>query len=318
MLHAEAPGQGKDAFIEHMVEVHGFDKNQLESLFGRIERVAAVIRLASPAPAAKPKDWKAYRARFVERSRIAGGVHYWNEHEGALSKAGAKYDVPPEIIVAIIGVETLYGRHTGNFRVLDALATLAFDYPETPNREARMAYFRSELENALVFARQSGIDPLSLYGSYAGAIGLPQFMPGSIMKYGVDFDGDGKIDLTHSPADAIGSIANFLFMHGWKKGEPLVFPVSVSPENDGWKSMVGDISAKYSVQALEAAGISPKGDMPKLNFGLIDLENGGNSTEYWLGTDNFFVIAQYNRSYYYAMSIVDLGRAVRRARFHIQ
>lgn len=323
MLHAQALGQKDEvaAFIGHMVEVHGFGKTALESLFGRIEKLDTVIRLVSPSPEVKPKDWKAYRARFVNQVRIKGGVRYWNEYAGALSRASNKYDVPPEIIVAIIGVETLYGRHTGRFRVLDALATLAFDYPETSNRQARMSFFRRELENALVFARQSGISPLSLYGSYAGAIGLPQFMPGSIMKYGVDFDGDGKIDLTHSPVDAIGSVANFLAMHGWRGGEPLVFPASILSGNDEWKSYSGGLAAKFSLQALKAAGVSPKGDPPELSFGLIDLQNGGNPTEYWLGTDNFFAIAQYNRSYYYAMSIVDLSRAVKVARSmspHIQ
>lgn len=314
-LHAQELGpKGEiDAFIGRMVAVHGFDRGRLESLFGEIQRLDDVIRLVSPPASTQPKNWKAYRARFVDPVRIGGGVHYWNEYRDALTRARAKYDVPPEIIVAIIGVETLYGRHTGKFRVVDALATLAFDYPDTSNRDARMSYFQRELENSLVFARQSGIDPRELYGSYAGAIGLPQFMPGSIMKYGVDFDGDGKIDLTHSPVDAIGSIANFLVMHGWKKGEPLVFPVSMVPGKRKWKPFAGSLSAKFSLPTLKAAGISPQGNPPDLNFGLVDLQNGGNPAEYWLGTNNFFAIAQYNRSYYYAMSVVDLSRAVKKA-----
>lgn len=316
LLEAQGIGHEReiDAFIGRMVEAHGFDRAELENLFTKIDRVEAVVRLASPAPSAKPKDWHAYRSLFVNRIRIEDGVIYWNKYRAALSRASAKYDVPPEIIVAIIGVETLYGRHTGSFRVLDALSTLAFDYPETSNRVARMAFFRSELENALVFARQAGVDPLSLYGSYAGAIGMPQFMPGSIMKYGVDFDGDGKIDLERSPVDAIGSVANFLAMHGWRKGEGLVYPASVGSGNEGWKSLAGDMSARFSLKKLESLGIRPGTDTPELDFGLIDLQNGDRPAQYWLGTDNFFAIAQYNRSYYYAMSVVDLGEAVKKAR----
>ena len=316
MLEAQGIGHKRevDEFIGQMVEAHGFDRTELETLFAKVDHVETVVRLASPAPSSKPKDWHAYRALFVNRTRIEGGVVYWNKYQAALSRASAKYDVPPEIIVAIIGVETLYGRHTGSFRVLDALSTLAFDYPETSNREARMAFFRGELENALVFARQSGIDPLSLYGSYAGAIGMPQFMPGSIMKYGIDFDGDGKIDLERSPVDAIGSVANYLAMHGWRKGEGLVYPVSIRSGNEGWKSLSGDMSARFSLKKLESSGIYPRVDTPELSFGLIDLQNGNRPAQYWLGTDNFFAIAQYNRSYYYAMSVVDLGKAVKKAR----
>ncbi len=316
LLEAQGVGHERevDEFIGQMVKAHGFDRMELESLFARIDHVEAVVRLASPAPSAKPKDWHAYRSRFVNRIRIEDGVIYWNKYQAALSRASAKYDVPPEIIVAIIGVETLYGRHTGSFRVLDALSTLAFDYPETANRAARMAFFRSELENALVFARQSGVDPLSLYGSYAGAIGMPQFMPGSIMKYGVDFDGDGKIDLERSAPDTIGSVANFLAMHGWRRGEGLVYPASVRSGNETWKSLASDMSARFSLKKLESLGIRTGIDTPELDFGLVDLQNGDRPAQYWLGTDNFFAIAQYNRSYYYAMSVVDLGEAVKKAR----
>jgi membrane-bound lytic murein transglycosylase B len=241
-------------------------------------------------------------------------VSYWNKYSKALSRASRKFDVPPEIIVAIIGVETLYGRHTGSFRVMDALSTLAFDYPDVPNRKARMVYFRSELENALVFAKQSGIDPLALQGSYAGAIGLAQFMPGSIMKYGIDFDGDGRVDLMHSPVDAIGSVANFLAMHGWRKDEGLVFPAKVDSSREDWRAFEGEHAAKFGLKALEDAGIIPVKPVPDARFGLVDLENGDRPTEYWLGTSNFFAITQYNRSYYYAMSVIDLGREVKKAR----
>ena len=301
-----------DAFIEHMVRAHGFDKVALDALFAKVQRCEPAIRLVSPAPSsAPPMDWQVYRSRFVNRVRIMGGVEYWKKHRQTLSRASRQFAVPPEIIVAIIGVETLYGRHTGSYRVLDALSTLAFDYPDAPNRKDRMAFFRGELENALVFSRRSGIDPLSLYGSYAGAIGLPQFMPGSILKYGIDFDGDGRIDLMHSAPDAIGSVANFLSMHGWRKGEPVVLAASV--RSDGWKSLPGGLSARFSLKKLEASGVFPAENAPGLSFGLIDLQNGNRPSEYWLGTDNFFAITQYNRSYYYAMSVVDLSQALKKA-----
>ena len=305
-----------DAFISSMVEKHGFERGRLEAVFEAVRHDDAVIRLIAPRPKETRKDWKSYRARFVNPLRINRGVEYWERNQAALEKAGRRFAVPPEIIVAIIGIETFYGRNTGKFRVMDALSTLAFDYPDAPNRQERMAFFRSELENALVLARNSGIDPLSLYGSYAGAIGLPQFMPGSILKYGVDFDGDGKIDLLNSAPDAIGSIAHFLAMHGWKSGAPLVYPASV--RSDRWTSFSGGLSARYSLKKLEAAGIFPKNKTPGLNFGLVDLQNERLPPQYWLATVNFFAIAQYNRSYYYAMSVVELSRAVKKARAHLQ
>ncbi len=296
-----------------MVKVHGFDKARLVSLFGKVERVDEVVRLVAAPAVSKPKNWRAYRALFVNRVRVEKGVRYWDRYRNALSRASRKYAVPPEIIIAIIGVETLYGRHTGTFRVMDALSTLAFDYPEAPNRKSRMMYFRSELENALVFAKRSGIDPMSLYGSYAGAIGLPQFMPGSIMKYGIDFDGDGRVDLMHSPVDAIGSVANFLAMHGWQADEGLVFPARIDSGKKDWHAFEGNSAAKFSLKDLESAGVFPDASVPDSLFGLVDLENGNKPTEYWLGTGNFFAITKYNRSYYYAMSVVDLSREVRKA-----
>jgi membrane-bound lytic murein transglycosylase B len=200
---------------------------------------------------------------------------------------------------------------------MDAVTTLAFAYPDTPTRQARMAYFRGELENALLFARESGIDPFTLLGSYAGAIGWPQFMPGSIRRYAVDFDGDGKIDLRNSPVDAIGSIANILVQHGWKSGEPLVFPATISPDaGAGWELFIGQgLEAKFTVDEMRAAGVAPGAEPPAdMLFGLVDLQNGGEPTDYWLGANNFFAITQYNRSFFYAMSVIDLGRAVRTAR----
>jgi membrane-bound lytic murein transglycosylase B len=312
--------QWKDVsdFIDRMAEKHGFERADLESVFRKVRYVDTTIQLIKPAPPGKPKNWQAYRARFVEPVRIDAGVAFWNQYADALARAEERYGVPAEIIVGILGVETIYGRNTGNFRVLDALTTLAFDYPDTPTRAARMEFFRGELENTLLFARDSNIDPFSLLGSYAGAIGLPQFMPGSIRNYAVDFDGDGRIDLRNSPVDAIGSVANFLAEHGWKRGEPIVFPATVSnsESNRGWDMFIGQgLEAKFSVAELKAGGVVPTVEPPTdMLYGLVDLQNGSEPTEYWLGARNFFAITRYNRSYFYAMSVVDLGRAIRVAR----
>ncbi|HYD81806.1 MAG TPA: lytic murein transglycosylase B [Paucimonas sp.] len=311
---------GVPEFIDQMVEKHDFPRPEVEDALRKARYVELAIQLVKPAPPGKPKNWAAYRARFLDPVRIKTGVAFWNDHEEALARAERQYGVPAEIIIGILGVETIYGRNTGKFRVMDAITTLAFAYPETPNRKARMEYFRGELENTLLFARDSGIDPFTLLGSYAGAIGLPQFMPGSILRYAVDFDGDDKIDLRQSPQDAIGSIASFLSRHGWKRGEPIAFPAGVTAATDGetpdWKRFIGQpLEAKFRLEELKQHGISVSDDVPtNLGYGLVDLQNGFDPTEYWLGTANFYAIAHYNRSFFYAMSVVELGRAVRNAR----
>ena len=306
------------AFIDEMAEKHGFDRGELESMFKRVRYIDTAIQLVKPAPPGRPKNWRAYRARFIEPVRVNAGMAFWEEHCDALARAEERFGVPAEIIVGIIGVETVYGRNTGNFRVLDALTTLAFDYPSTPNRATRMAFFRGEVENTLLLARDSGVDPFTLFGSYAGAVGWPQFMPGSIRKFAIDFDGDNKVDLRSSPVDAIGSVANFLVQHGWKAGEPIAFPAALSTAEPGrsWEMFIGQgLEAKFRLDELKAAGVVPAAEPPPdMLFGLVDLQNGGEPTEYWLGANNFFAITQYNRSFFYAMSVVELGRAVRLAR----
>lgn len=305
-------------FIEHMVSTHGFTRIELENLFRNAQHNERVLKLVMPAPPGRPKNWQAYRARFIDPVRIDAGVAFWNTYSDALARAQQTYGVPAEIIVAIIGVETVYGRNTGNFRVVDVLATLGFDYPDKPNRDARMRFFRGELENTLLYARESGVEPFSLLGSFAGAIGWPQFMPGSIRRWAVDFDGDARIDLRNSPVDAIGSVANFLVQHGWKPGQPIVFPTDVS-QGQGqqpWEAFIGQgLEAKFTVDELRAGGVLPSIEPPlDMQFGLVDLQNGLEPTEYWLGANNFFAITKYNRSFFYAMSVVDLSRAVRVAR----
>lgn len=249
---------------------------------------------------------------MIDPVRTAAGVRFWNTYEEHLDRAEKKYGVPAYIIVGIIGIETIYGRDTGRFRTLDALTTLAFYYPEAPNRTARQEFFRKELEQFLLMTLQKNVDPLSIYGSYAGAIGWPQFMPGSIQAYAVDFDGDGKIDLENSPIDAIGSVANFLKQHGWKTGKPVIFPAEADEDcplpitlfNQGLK-------ATYSLKELNVQCISTGLNAPDdLSYGLVNLQNGAYQTEYRIGTDNFFAITQYNRSYFYAMSVIELGRKI--------
>ena len=303
-------------FEDDMVARNGFDRAALDDVVKRARFIDSAVQLVKPAPPGKPKNWQAYSSRFIEPIRIQAGVRFWEQNAEALARAEATYGVPAEIIVGIIGVETIYGRDTGRFRVVDVLTTLAFAYPEAPNRLDRMAFFRGELENTLLLARKENIDPFSLLGSFAGAVGMPQFMPGNILKYGVDFDGDGIVDLRGSPADAIGSVANFLVEHGWDRNNtgPAVFPADVAPSL-AWQSLMGGLDARYQVAELEAAGVATRTALPPGRlYGLVDLQNGADPTEYWVANANFFAITKYNRSYFYAMSVVELGRAVRLAR----
>ncbi len=298
------------AFIDYMVSRHDFSRSELETTFAHVSFCDKCLQLIKPAPAGKVKNWQVYRARFIEPQRIKAGVEFWNKYAAALIQAEKQYGVPAQIIVGIIGIETVFGKNAGKFRILDVLGTLGFAYPDTANRESRMAYFRGELEQSLLFARESGIDPFSLTGSYAGAVGWGQFMPSNLRAYGVDFDGDGKIDLRNSPIDAIGSVANFLTQHGWQTGMPLVFPLAPTsghPEN----LIAKELHATYTLEQLSPYATPAQPDTPnQLLYGLIDLQNGDNLTEYWLATDNFFAITKYNRSYFYAMSVIELGKAV--------
>jgi membrane-bound lytic murein transglycosylase B len=303
-------------FEDEMVSRHGFDRAGLDALVAKARFVDSAVQLVKPAPPGKPKNWQAYSERFIEPIRINAGVRFWNDNAAELARAEALYGVPAEIIVGIIGVETIYGRDTGRFRVVDVLTTLAFAYPEAPNRLDRMAFFRSELENTLLLARKENIDPFSLLGSFAGAVGMTQFMPGNILKYGVDFDGDGIVDLRNSASDAIGSVANFLVAHGWDRNAtgPAVFPADVAPSL-AWQPLLGGLEARWQPSELQGAGVITRTSLPEQRqYGLIDLQNGADPTEYWVANTNFFAITKYNRSYFYAMSVVELGRAVRLSR----
>lgn len=307
------------AFILQMQTQHQFDMTQLQHIFGNARFVDSAVQLVKPAPPGKPKNWKAYRARFVENGRISAGAAFWDRNQDHLSRAENMFGVPAEIIVGLIGVETIYGKNTGSFRVLDALTTLAFSYPDTPNREARMTFFKNELAQLLLWTRDSGTDIYTVKGSYAGAIGLPQFMPSSLRQYAIDFDADNKIDLKESEADAIGSVANYLSKHGWQKGLPYAYPATVFNQDTNlprFNEILGNgLKAGYLIDELKPVFTTPDEQAPRqIKYGVIDLQNAEDPTEYWLATENFFAITKYNRSYFYAMSVIDLGKTVSLAR----
>ena len=288
------------------------DPAWVEDVLAQARHVPSVARLIQPPPAGTAKNWAAYRARFVEPVRIRAGVAFWEENARWLREAEARYGVPPEIVVGIVGVETLYGRHMGDFRVLDALATLTLDFPAEAPRD-RSAFFRDELGSFLVLCRARGVDPLTPTGSYAGASGMPQFMPSSVLRYAVDFDGDGRIDLQGSPADVIGSVANYLAEFGWQRGQPTHYPVGVPVEAaDRAVLLAPDILPSFSATQFAERGAALD-DAARLHEGplaLVELQNGGGAPSYVAGTQNFYAITRYNWSSYYALAVIELGRAV--------
>jgi membrane-bound lytic murein transglycosylase B len=284
----------------------------------RAQLLPVVVRLMQPAPTGTAKNWAVYRSRFIDPIRIAAGVKFWKQNEATLARAERDFGVPPEMVVGIVGVETIYGQQMGNFRVLDALATLSFDFPASHPRAAdRTAYFRGELEAFLVAEHEKRADPTRPLGSYAGAMGMPQFMPSSIAKYAVDFDGDGRIDLVDNPADVIGSVANYFKAFGWTPGMPATYPVHFEEARLKKALLLApDILPSFSTDSFVAAGAVPEGEglRHKGLLALIELQNGADAPPtYVAGTRNFYVITRYNWSSYYAMSVLDLGQEVKAA-----
>lgn len=300
------------ALAERIAQDTGLDAEWTTRALASARYRATVARLLMPPPAGTPKNWAAYRSRFVEPIRVRAGVTFWRQHEATLQRAEAQYGVPAEIIAGVLGVETIYGRQTGQFRVLDVLATLSLDFPK--GRSDRSPYFRSELAEFLKLCHEQGTSPESVLGSYAGAIGLPQFMPGSIRRYAVDFDGDGRIDLSRSPADAIGSVGHYLARHGWRAGWASHFEVR-PPENPEalGKLLAPDIKPTFSAHEMGALGavLSPEGQAHPGALALVLLQNGRETPTLVAGTDNFYAVTRYNQSSYYALAVIQLGQAVR-------
>ncbi|MGD9603605.1 MAG: lytic murein transglycosylase B [Gammaproteobacteria bacterium] len=290
-----------DGFVTEMQQAHAFDPEALRRLFGRAHRLDSV--LAAISRPAEYKPWHQYRPIFITESRISGGVEFWRRHAGALVDAARRSGVPEAIIVAIIGVETAYGKNAGSYPVLDALGTLAFHYPP------RAPFFRSELSNFLLLAREEGVDPATLKGSYAGAMGIPQFMPSSFRAYAVDFDGNGRRDIWQTPADAIGSVANYLQRHGWENARPVAFRAIVP---DGRAVPVSkSVELERTLTQFAAAGIRPDGAAPGDAMAALLAYEGPRANEYWLGLKNFYVITRYNRSPKYALAVHQLAEEIR-------
>ncbi|CAD7363408.1 murein hydrolase B [Escherichia coli] len=297
-------------FIDKMVNKHGFDRQQLQEILSQAKRLDSVLRLMdnqAPTTSVKPPSgpngaWLRYRKKFITPDNVQNGVVFWNQYEDALNRAWQVYGVPPEIIVGIIGVETRWGRVMGKTRILDALATLSFNYPR------RAEYFSGELETFLLMARDEQDDPLNLKGSFAGAMGYGQFMPSSYKQYAVDFSGDGHINLW-DPVDAIGSVANYFKAHGWVKGDQVA--VMANGQAPG---LPNGFKTRYSISQLAAAGLTPQqplGNHQQASLLRLDV---GTGYQYWYGLPNFYTITRYNHSTHYAMAVWQLGQAVALAR----
>ncbi|PWW12578.1 lytic murein transglycosylase B [Mangrovibacter plantisponsor] len=297
-----------EQFIDMMVSKHGFDRQQLHEILSQAKRLDYVLRLMdrqapkATAPTGPNGAWLRYRQKFITPDNVQNGVVFWNQYQDALNRAWQVYGVPPEIIVGIIGVETRWGRVMGKTRILDALATLSFDYPR------RATYFQGELETFLLMARSEGDDPLDLRGSFAGAMGYGQFMPSSFKQYAVDFNGDGHINLW-DPVDAIGSVANYFKANGWVPGDQVA--IMANGQAPGLDS---GYNTKYSPSMLTMAGLTPQqplGTHQQVSLLRLDM---GTSYQYWYGLPNFYAITRYNHSTHYAMAVWQLGLAVSQAR----
>ncbi len=301
---------------DDIAERRSLDRDWVRSVIGSARLQPQVTRLVLPPPRGTPKNWAAYRARFIEPRRVAAGVAFWQANREALERAKQTTGVPAELIVGVIGVETLYGRHMGTHRVVDVLATLAFDFPAAhPRAKERQAFFRQELEQFLSLKNRSGMDPASFRGSFAGAMGLGQFMPSSWVRYAVDFDGDGRIDLFNSASDAIGSVANYFVAFQWQPGMPTHYPVTLSASPAQMEQLLApDILPSFSAARMAELGVQIEGGGAQHSgpLALVELENGSAPPSFVAGTANFYAVTRYNWSSYYAMAVIDLGQAVAR------
>ena len=302
-------------FGAELAERQGLDAAWVQSQLAESRYIPNVAKFIMPPPAGTAKNWAAYRSRFVEPKRIRAGLAFWRDNEKWLARAEELYGVPAEIVVGIVGVETIYGQQMGGFRVIDAMATLAFDFPT--GRRDRSGFFRDELEQYFVLCHSEAVDPLALRGSYAGAMGMGQFMPSSWNRYAVDFDGDGRVDLHASGADVVGSIAHYLAEFGWQRGMPTHFDVAAPVDvADRAALLVPDIVPSFTPQEFIAHGAAlpaaarESGD----KLALIELQNGDAAPSYVAGTPNFYAVTRYNWSSYYALAVIELGQAVKAMR----
>jgi peptidoglycan lytic transglycosylase B len=300
-----ADSEAAAKLIEELVAEENFNAEELQAIFANAEKKNSILEAIS-RPAEKTKPWFEYREIFLTDRRETEGLAFYEKHRGTLERAEAETGVPAEIIVSIIGVETYYGRISGSYRVLDALSTLAFDYPR------RAEFFRSELKHYLILTRDQGMDPTVLKGSYAGAMGFGQFMPSSFRGYAVDFDDDGVKDIWNNPVDAIGSVANYFKRHGWRSGEPVVYAAQASSGASGelFVKSRSDLKPVRTVAEFAAQGVSANADIPGDAMATamkFQLEDG---LEYWLGLHNFYVITRYNHSAMYAMSVYQLSQRI--------
>lgn len=293
-------------YLNAVAREHGFDETELIDLFSRIEPKPHILQIFDRPSTSRP--WYEFRKNYIDPRRIHAGAAFWQENERLLDEISQAYQVDPAIIVAILNVETLYGRNTGSFRVLDVLATTAFDYPR------RAEFFRKELTEFLLLARGEKQDPLSFKGSYAGAMGWPQFMPSSFRAYAVDWDGDGRHDIWNTPADAMASVASYMALHGWQAGGDTMLPVTVDgKEIDG---LVADkFNLHYSVAELMAKGVSLPGTIDTTQPAvLFPLETAPGEIRHFLGFKNFYAITRYNKSTLYATAVLELAQSIREAK----
>jgi len=299
----EFPQQEVDTFIDKMVQEHQFSREKLETLFAGAKHQQSIIDAITRPAESKP--WYEYRPIFVTEKRIRDGVAFWQTNRELLARAEKTYGVPANIIVAIVGVETFYGRHKGGYRVIDALATLGFNYPP------RAPFFLGQLEHFLLMAREEKRDPLSFNGSYAGAMGMPQFIPSSFRNYAVDFDNDGHRDLWDSRADIIGSVAHYFASHHWQPGGAIASRATIRGEAPQALLDKG-LKPSIPVASLKAEGISIQSPFPEeAEAALLALESQPGKQEYWVTLNNFYVITRYNHSPLYAMAVYQLGEAIR-------
>ncbi len=332
--------QNLNQLITQIAQTQGIPQTSLELGFSDTKTIPSIRKLVLPPSGSFKKNWVAYRKRFIEPVRLKAGKAFWEQNQTFLTKVEQDSGVPAEVIVSIIGIETIYGRQTGNFRVKDVLSTLAFSYPDTPNKASREQLFKDQLQELILMCwtegggslpasnSKQGLNQtrfnacLNQNSSYAGAIGLPQFMPSSIRSFAVDGDGDGHIDLKQSPKDAIASVANFMRKHGWQPGMPIYFPVQEGAISEAKALADGEPQLKYSVQELIAKGTLTKeqGDLqlggvePQSKALIVDLpypdKDGNDQVRYVVGLNNFLTIVQYNRSYFYAQSVAEFAEAL--------